>query len=323
MTADVMSAVFPIWRTPMISIVKKNLSKKTLAIVFYVSAFVGFDQVYAQSTTMMSDFLPTMNMINLQNNVLWRPYQEKSNNSKPNINSSKSAVRPAATNQLSYTPSLARRKQNLAQFVAKSRAVNPEGATQLSQILASTDVISAVGKAMNAVGLRSDNLADAYAVYWSSAWHASVGSLATPTRAQFAKMKTQAGEALAATPGLIGASDEQKQQFAEALLLQAVLIDGSMEGAKGNPTQLKAVAKAVRQGAKAMGLDLDVMTLTDQGFTLAKKIGAVTTEDDAQLASAPFEPADTASPNYALIAAAGGAGLGGMFLLGKAMGKKG
>jgi hypothetical protein len=179
-----------------------------------------------------------------------------------------------------------------------------------------------VGKAMSGMGLRPDNLADAYAVYWSSAWHASVGSNDTPSREQFGKMKSQAAAALAATPEVANASNSLKQEFAESLLIQAALIDASLEQAQNDPAMLRAIAKAVRQGANAMGLDLKSMTLTKDGFVPStKKTGSV--EDDAvQLASQAENQGNSSSPNYALIAAAGGAGLGGMFLLGKAMGRK-
>jgi hypothetical protein len=78
-----------------------------------------------------------------------------------------------------------------------------------------------------------------------------------------------------------------------------------------------------------MGLDLYAMTLTANGFVPAKR-GSAVDESDLQLGSeseeqalASTEPSgNTESPNYVLIAAAGGAGLGGMFLLGKTMGRK-
>lgn len=214
-------------------------------------------------TTMMTDFLPSMNFINRQNDVLWGGYQKKTSNPS-------SRVRSTQTNSLTYVPSLARRKQNLAQFVASSRAQNPAGAGKMEQMFATTDIIAAIGKTMTSVGFRSDNLADAYAVYWSSAWLASASVSVKLTREQFAKIKAQAETAFVATPNIIGASDEKKQQFAEALLVQAVLISGSVESAKGNATQLKAVAAAVREGAKAAGLDLDAMILTDEGFIPAQ-----------------------------------------------------
>lgn len=227
---------------------------------------------------------------------------------------------------LIYKSSLSVRKRNLVNFVAKTRKVDPAGANQLEEMFATTDVIAELGKAMNDVGLRPDNLADAYTVYWSSAWHASVGSTKTPSREQFAKIKAQATAGLLANPSIVSASGAAKQEFAEALLVQAALIDASIEAAQSNSAQLKAVSKAVQQGAQAMGLDLYAMTLTEDGFVPAKKGSAVDNmpaapgEENTPALASNIPPVE--SPNYALIAAAGGAGLGGMFLLGKAMGRK-
>lgn len=76
-----------------------------------------------------------------------------------------SHVSPAAVAKLTYTPSAEVRKHKLATFVSKTRANDPAGADQLAEMFASTDVIALVGKAMSGMGLRPDNLADAYAVY--------------------------------------------------------------------------------------------------------------------------------------------------------------
>ena len=113
-------------------------------------------------------------------------------------------------------------------------------------------------------------------------------------------------------------------------MIQAALIDGYMQAAEGKDDELKAVAKAVSQGAAASGLDLDKMTLTEDGFVPAKprkKADAsdAVGDDATALASADTggTSGDSSTPNYALIAGAAGAGLGAAFLIGKAMGKKG
>jgi hypothetical protein len=74
------------------------------------------------------------------------------------------------------------------------------------------------------------------------------------------------------------------------------------------------------------------MTLTENGFVPSSKRSSFDDRDvpgpsgyevrEQALAANDNATRDLA-PNYALIAAAGGAGLGGMFLLGKAMGRKG
>ena len=232
---------------------------------------------------------------------------------------------------LRYLPNITSRQRNLAAFVSKTRKQDPTGAAQMEQLFASTDVIATIGQALAPVGLRVDNVADAYTVYWMSAWQASAGSTVTPSRAQVTKVKQQVTQALLATPEITGASNAQKQEFAEALLVQTALIDASMEQAAGDANQKRAIASAVRKGASAMGLDLDAMTLTEDGFAPANEGSSVDDRDIPRVPGADSQQKALAanndatpdsSPNYALIAAAGGAGLGGMLLLGKAMVRK-
>lgn len=57
-----------------------------------------------------------------------------------------------------------------------------------------------------------------------------------------------------------------------------------MEQAAGDAKQKSAIASAVRKGSSAMGLDLDAMTLTENGFVPANKGSSV---DDRDIPRAP------------------------------------
>ena len=197
--------------------------------------------------------------------------------------------RSANVASLRYSPNMTTRQRNLSAFVSKTRKQDPAGAAQMEQLFASTDVMATIGQALAPVGLRVDNVADAYTVYWMSAWQASVGSTATPTRAQVTKVKQQVTQALLATPEITGASNAQKQEFAEALLVQTALIDASMEQAAGDAKQKRAIASAVRKGADAMGLDLDAMTLTEDGFVPANEGSSVDDRDIPRASGADAE----------------------------------
>jgi hypothetical protein len=239
------------------------------------------------------------------------------------------AVKSLNPQSLNFRPSLVLRKRNLTEFISKTRADNPEGAAQMEKLFASVDVIGTVAKGIAPYGLRTDNLADAYAVYWANAWLGSRGRSDNFEKTQILAVRSQAVSALLATPAVASASNEQKQEMAEALLVQAALIGSAVTGAKSDPALMAKVKASIAQGAKAMGLDLYTMTLTPNGFVPTKKGSAVDesdlqsgseTEEQAFASTEPLESSE--SPNYALIAAAGGAGLGGMFLLGRAMGRK-
>jgi hypothetical protein len=238
---------------------------------------------------------------------------------------------PAAINSSAakFMPSLARRKSNLTSFMNKSRKVDPAGAAKMEALFARADPIEGLRGPLATYGLRIDNVADAYATYWMQAWQAANGDTSDPSRATAQAVRTQSLRALSSTPEFSGASDATKQEFAEALLIQASMISASVDTYKNDPNMMRQLGAAVRKGAKASGLDLDAMTLTDEGFVPTRKTGAAdpapgTPEQALAANTAPVPVAENdTSPPYLLMAAAGGAGIGGVFLIGKMMGRRG
>ena len=81
-------------------------------------------------------------------------------------------------------------------------------------------------------------------------------------------VKQQAMMIWLANPKLAEASDENKQEIAEALLIQALLTQAAMSRAGDDKSAKQAVKDAVRQGAASSGLALEQMQLTEQGFVL-------------------------------------------------------
>lgn len=249
-----------------------------------------------------------------------------------------SPVRPTIAQEarLNFKSSLSVRKTNLANFVDRVRASDPAGAENLAAMFRASDIVNEIGKGIAPYGLRTNNIADAYTMYWINAWEASRGiANSSETKARAQAVRRQAANALMSTSQVTSASDAQKQEMAEAMLIQAALIGATVQQAKSDPKLMRQLSAAVFQGARALGIDLGVMTLTEEGFVLAtKETGGLDDIDvppapaalpEAQLGSVSPLTSDAAPalPNYALIAAAGGAGLAGVFLIGKAIGKKG
>ncbi|WP_333572838.1 DUF6683 family protein [Sphingomonas sp.] len=218
------------------------------------------------------------------------------------------ATAPADAGNLLYRPSKARRSANLAAFVQKTRAVDPKGAADLQKVFAEGDFIERIGALVAPHGLQIDDVADAYTLWWITAWHAARGNNDTPAPEIISAVKAQAARAVLATGEIARASDAQKQELAEALWVQSALIDVAMEQAKQDPARLRAVGDAVRQGAKGMGLDLDRIDLTSRGFVPA---GLSRNEAPAAM------PGGGGSPTGygALALAAGGMSVGGFLLL--------
>ena len=72
--------------------------------------------------------------------------------------------------------------------------------------------------------------------------------------------------AFTATPDFSVTGDAVRQEYAEALLLQAAMLGSAFEQWKNDPEMLDQLAEAARRGAQASGLDLSEMTLTTNGF---------------------------------------------------------
>ena len=226
-----------------------------------------------------------------------------------------------------YRSSPARTRTNLARFVEKTRATDPAGAAKMQALFASTDIIGMIDQKMQQTyGMRANNVADAYAVWWVSAWMGAKGRSDDATPGQMAMVKRQATNALASTPEFATATDAGKQELAEALLVQAALIGDTIDTYKSDPAMLAKAKAAIAKGADSMGLKLQTMTLTDQGFVPSGKTGAADqtpgTPEQALAANENTAPVAT-NPPYLLLAAAGGAGLGGVFMLGKMFGRRG
>jgi hypothetical protein len=184
--------------------------------------------------------------------------------------SSTKVTRSLPPDSFRYKPSKPHRAANLASFIARSRAVNPDSGKDLAQFLGSRDIIEEMRGPLAKYGLRIDNLADAVTVWWIGAWQASRGSTDDPSQAATTAVRQQVTRSLAAVPDLVAADNSLKQTMSEAFLLQALLLGVALEQAKGEPAQTRAIGGAATQGAQRMGLDLAAVTLTDEGFQLVK-----------------------------------------------------
>lgn len=176
----------------------------------------------------------------------------------------------ATATRLTYAPSMAQRRRNLARFVAASRQRDPQGAARLEQAFTSRDLIGEMHRRMAAYGFRANDVGDAYAAWWLNAWLASRGRTEDATPRQIAAVRGQAAAALGSLPQLRSASDAVKQEVAEAYLVQTAVIGSHLERASGDPSQMKRLAAAVREGARAAGMDLAGLELTDSGFVVGR-----------------------------------------------------
>jgi hypothetical protein len=221
---------------------------------------------YSVPVHLMNNTIMTETLANERRNKSSKDYN---NSSKKYSDTSNSQFLNGST---TYTPSTARTRTNLQNFANKTRKNDPEGAAKMEQLFASTDIIGQIGSVMQSyAGLDKNNAADAFALYWVSAWKASKGDVSDKSAASYKAVAAQAARGMSQSPEMARATDAQKQEMAEALLVQSALIDGMLAEYGSDPAMMAKLAQSVRQGAKASGLDLDAMTLTEQGFVKADK----------------------------------------------------
>ncbi|MFM2431278.1 MAG: hypothetical protein RLZZ511_2491 [Cyanobacteriota bacterium] len=185
-------------------------------------------------------------------------------NDRPGIPPATVGPNLAAAMQFQVSPEL---RQSAIERYVKQTHPNDRAAQQaLRQDL--NNLFQAVGPELARYNLDANNLADAYTVYWINAWQGSRGLTGDPTAAQIVAVREQVLRAFAATPAVMVTTDMEKQEMAEGFLVQAGLIASAVEQAQNNPELMRSIKPAIRQGAMTVGLDLDRMELTDEGFVL-------------------------------------------------------
>ncbi|MBX7482743.1 DUF6683 family protein [Qipengyuania qiaonensis] len=166
---------------------------------------------------------------------------------------------------LRYDPSVDQRTANFASFVKRTRRTDPQAAADLEQNV-SPKIIQQIDQSIQPYGLSAYNLADAYAVWWVTAWDAVFDPTNQATRSQMQAVRRQAANAILVIPEFGNLTNAQKQELAEAYLLHASIIMTYIDYAQANPEKQGEVASNIKQGALKSGMDLDGMVLTEGGF---------------------------------------------------------
>lgn len=167
-----------------------------------------------------------------------------------------------------FRPSLEQRQRMFARFIAKSRAADPASGAEMAKFLEG-DVVATVGKMIEPIGLRTDNIADAVALYVMEAWEISNDQVMAPDRARAQAVRQQMVRVIGAAPVITRASDADKQDFAEDMIIQAAMLSSAYATAKqtGDAAQVRAVSDAADKGARnALGMNLRTLAMTPAGL---------------------------------------------------------
>jgi hypothetical protein len=167
---------------------------------------------------------------------------------------------------LTYTISASQTQANLQALGKRLAASDPANAAQAEQLLTSVDVIGAVGGVMDQFGLERNNVAHAYALYWVVNWGLANKVYDAPSPIAMKAVAAQAERGFTNNAAFAALDNAQKQAAAEELLVLVAILDAASEQAKSDAPLADKLAKAALEGSKKSGLELDKMTLTENGF---------------------------------------------------------
>ncbi len=174
-----------------------------------------------------------------------------------------------------------------------ARTPDPAARANFEQMLAAQpSLMDEISAGARSFGFDPHNVVDAYVMWWMNVWLVANKRDEVPDRGTIAAVKQQVHIAFSSTPDLAKADDAARQEYGEALLLQAAMLGSAFEQWKNDPKMLQQLADAAHKGAQASGLNLSLMTLTQEGFVPRKRAeaGGVVDEGKSAVRRARAEP---------------------------------
>jgi hypothetical protein len=255
-----------------------------------------------------------------------------------------SPTRPlVAPINLAFTPNMQRRRAQLNTLAEQIGRANPGRTEEFRSLFlgnGSGDIIQQMQSEVSRYGLKTNNLAHAYALLWVDCWKMSQGDIESQLdTGQIKSVVAVAELALGSSPAIRNLNMTDKQALTDAMWIQLFVLSSAAEGVKTNMTTMSDFQKGVRQVAKTFNVDIDNFTLTPNGFVnaAAKKRSDATEAlpggqqsgaDGTQMASASATKGDTDEGTGSgllpgvLIAGLAGSTLAAAFLYGKNKGAK-
>jgi hypothetical protein len=165
-----------------------------------------------------------------------------------------------------YKLDKSRSQATLNAIVENVRAVSPAEGAKIANLFASVDIMSMIDQALSEKKLSRSNTADAMAVFWISMWQYANSDFSDKPAESYLAVASQVSRSMISNPNFAQLNDQQKQEMAEGMLVQAALMGAAVDGVKGNKQLERQFASAARALAERTGLGVDAITLTAQGF---------------------------------------------------------
>ncbi|PSJ36802.1 DUF6683 family protein [Allosphingosinicella deserti] len=167
-----------------------------------------------------------------------------------------------------YTPSSAAR-QRLAGIMGNAATKqDPAKGEEMRQLVIAGRAMREYQRIAPMLGFRANDAIDAYAFYLLAQWGVANDHRADVTRTQAAAVRRQAAIAYAGIADQL-TTDALRQEFAEMLVIQGVILAGVHEAAvrsRDDKARTRYAALARRGGKNIFSMDPAQITLTDAGF---------------------------------------------------------
>ena len=177
-------------------------------------------------------------------------------------NSSQSEV----NGTLNFTSSIKVREAFAAQATASIG--DRDYAGKLQKMLASGQWADGVGKLMRSEGFDPYNIADHYSYWALTTWQLANSSGQNIDAQKKQALKNQINRTFASQGALLKATNEEKQYYAEILMLKIFMAGMAAGEAGGDAEKVAAFRQKLKDNAKQDGLDMDKMELTNEGMIL-------------------------------------------------------
>lgn len=163
-------------------------------------------------------------------------------------------VKKAEATDFTFVVSEPLRAENTAKFIEGIGQQDPEAAA----MLAGQNLIGVLIPAMESVGLKPNDIADAYTMWLMSTYGLYRGLYEDATPRQVAGTRKLVAATFAGSADLLELPATEKQKFAESMILQALLNSWLSENLKQAPDRRAEFQSEFYRSAKEeMGVDLD------------------------------------------------------------------
>lgn len=194
------------------------------------------------------------------------PTPKFKSNTPPTVRSGPTSTQTVAA--LTFTPSLSQRRTTLELIAADYTRANPRSGPEIRRVLLEQgDIIEKIGPSIRPYGFQTNNLADAYSIFWITAWEVSQGIVDSETpRSQAQAVRAQSVEILTSIPLVARLTPSEKQNMAEVFLVQAAIMESQSSRVPVGSPERPTFEASARRLATSMGFDVTVLTLTPTGF---------------------------------------------------------